>query len=217
MIPRPQRLGRDYVLRHGETVYNAAGRMQGDHPHTPLTRAGFAQADAMGAALRDALGARPAITLWSSPAGRALQTLAVICEHLELDWHAARTDPRLVEIGMGAWSGRYYAELAAEVGSFVDREQGLYTRPPEGGEWYDAIAVRVGGWLDDTDGDPGDRLVVMHGMSSRVLRGLMTGADVLPRFGAAVAPALPQGSVAVIADGRETVLLRGTGAHETPT
>lgn len=217
MKPRRNRAGRDFIARHGETVYNAAGRMQGDHPHTPLTRAGFAQADAMGAALRTLLGPRPKLTLWASSAGRALQTLAIVAEHLELDWHAARVDDRLVEIGMGRWSGRYYRDVVAEHGSFVDRAQGLYTRAPDGGEWYDAIQHRVTGWLDDTDADAGDRLVIMHGMSSRVLRGVMTGQDVLPAFDAPIAPALPQGSVALIEHGVETVVHRGTGAGETPT
>ena len=81
---RPRK-GRDFVARHGETVFNAAHRLQGDAAHTPLTRAGFAQADELGRALRGLLGAKPALTLWASPTGRALQTLAVICEHLELD------------------------------------------------------------------------------------------------------------------------------------
>ena len=72
------RRGRDFIARHGETVFNAAGRLQGDHPHTPLTRAGFRQADEMGEALRHVLGDKPALTLWASPTGRALQTLAVI-------------------------------------------------------------------------------------------------------------------------------------------
>ena len=71
-MARGIRKGRDFIARHGETVYNRAKRMQGDHPHTPLTRAGFAQADEMGAALREKLGPKPAITLWSSTAGRAL-------------------------------------------------------------------------------------------------------------------------------------------------
>ncbi|WP_326524906.1 histidine phosphatase family protein [Sphingomonas sp.] len=217
MEPGRSRLGRDFVARHGETVYNVAGRMQGDHPHTTLTRAGFAQADAMGATLRDLLGPRPKLTMWASTAGRALQTLAVIAEHLELDWHAARTDPRLVEIGMGAWSGRYYRDVIAEAGDFVDRAHGLYTRAPQDGEWYDAIAARVALWLADTDDDPGDRLVIMHGMSSRVLRGVMTGQDVLPGFDAPVAANLPQGSIAMIEHGRETIVHRGTGAGETPT
>src|SRR3954467_5882173 len=146
-MPASNRKGRDYIARHGETVFNIAGRMQGDHPHTPLTRAGFAQADAMGAALRELLGAKPKLTLWSSSAGRALQTLAIIAEHLELDWHQAKTDDRLLEIGLGAWSGRYYADLQAEIGDFLDMEHGLYRRPPQGGEWYDAIAARVSSWL----------------------------------------------------------------------
>lgn len=210
------RKGRDFIARHGETVFNIAGRMQGDHPHTPLTRAGFAQADAMGAALRDLLGPRPKLTLWSSSAGRALQTLAIIAEYLELDWHQAKTDDRLVEIGMGAWSGRYYADLQEEVGTFLDLEHGLYTRPPEGGEWYDAIAARVSGWLADTDEDPGDRLVIMHGMSSRILRGVMTGGDVMPQFDAPVAPDLPQGSIVLVEQGVEHVVHLGTGRGAAP-
>jgi len=214
--PVSNRKGRDFIARHGETVFNIARRMQGDHPHTPLTRAGFAQADAMGAALRELLGPKPKLTLWSSSAGRALQTLAVIAEHLELDWHQAKTDDRLVEIGMGAWSGRYYADLQKEVGIFLDLEHGLYTRPPEGGEWYDAIADRVSGWLRDTDEDPGDRLVIMHGMSSRILRGVMTGADAMPQFDAPVAPDLPQGSIVLIEQGVERVVHLGTGHGAAP-
>ncbi len=46
-----KRRGRDFIARHGETVFNAAGRLQGDHAHTPLTRAGFAQAEEMAAAI----------------------------------------------------------------------------------------------------------------------------------------------------------------------
>ena len=210
------RKGRDFIARHGETVFNSARRMQGDHPHTPLTRAGFAQADAMGAALREILGPKPKITLWSSSAGRALQTLAIIAEYLELDWHQARTDDRLVEIGMGAWSGRYYADLLGEAPGFLDIEHGLYTRPPPGGEWYDAIAARVSGWLADTQDDPGDRLVIMHGMSSRILRGVMTGREVMPQFGAPVAPDLPQGSIVRIEQGVETVVHLGSGRDAAP-
>ena len=214
--PDSNRKGRDFIARHGETVFNIARRMQGDHPHTPLTRAGFAQADAMGAALREILGPKPEITLWSSSAGRALQTLAIIAEHLELDWHQARTDDRLVEIGMGEWSGRYYAELADEIGPFVDDEHGLYLRSPPGGESYSAIAERVSSWLADTDDDPGDRLVIMHGMSSRILRGIMTRDEILPQFGAPAALDLPQGSIVLIENGEESVAYWGSGRSASP-
>lgn len=204
----PARQGRDFIARHGETVFNAARRLQGDHPHTPLTRAGFAQAEEMGRALRAHLGARPALTLWSSSAGRALQTLAIIAEHLELDWHQARTDDRLLEIGMGSWGGRYYADLTAEVGEVVT-PGGLLRCAPDG-ERYEAIAARVSGWLADTAQDAGDRLVIMHGISSRVLRGVMTGAP-HDSCGAPVLPGHPQGSVTMIERGHETLVHEGTG------
>jgi probable phosphoglycerate mutase len=184
--------------------------MQGDHAHTPLTRAGFTQADEMGAALRAALGAKPKLTLWASPTGRALQTLAVIAEHLELDWHGARTDARLVEIDMGGWGGRYYADVIAEFGPVVDRAAGLLVPAPDG-ERYDAIAARIGAWLDDTDDDPGDRLVIMHGISSRVLRGVMTGAPDIAGYDAPALGDLPQGSVVMIAGGVEHIVHVGRG------
>ena len=175
-------------------MFNAAVRMQGDVEHTPLTRAGFAQAEAMGEALRRRLGPRPPLALWASPTGRALQTLAVIAEHLELDWHAARTDARLREIDMGEWSGRLYPTSIAETGPLYDAGTGLFTRCPPGGEWYDEIAARLESWLDDMARREGDRLIVMHGMSSRVLRGMLVGAADPPGCGAPVAPGLPQGA-----------------------
>ena len=41
-----------FIARHGETVFNAVGRMQGMDVHTPLTREGCEQAVRMGEALR---------------------------------------------------------------------------------------------------------------------------------------------------------------------
>ena len=205
--------GRTYIARHGETVFNAGARIQGETAHTPLTRAGFAQAEEMGETLRRRLGPRPALTLWSSPAGRALQTLAVIAEHLELDWHEARTDARLGEIGMGEWSGRAYSELLAEHGPLIDPATRLFSRPAPGGEWYDAVAARLRAWIDERAGEDEDRLVVTHAMSSRVLRGLLTEMADRPECGAPVADGLPQGSVVEIADGVERVVhLGGAGA-----
>lgn len=208
----PRIQGRIFIARHGETVFNADARIQGDVAHTPLTRAGFAQAEEMGAALRAHLGTRPKLILWSSPAGRALQTMAVIAEHLGLDWHSARIDDRLSEIGMGEWSGRAYRELVAEHGDLIDRETRLFTRPAPGGEWYDAVASRLRAWAEEQSGEEGERLVVMHGMSSRVLRGLLTGMESRPECGAPVADGHPQGSVVEIEDGVETVIHLGGGA-----
>jgi broad specificity phosphatase PhoE len=174
--------------------------------HTPLTRAGFRQAEAMGEALKARLGWRPDLVLWSSPSGRALQTLAIVAEHVGLDWHAARIDERLAEIGMGRWTGRCYRDVVAESGPLYDPETLLFTRPAPEGEWYDSVAARLRSWIDDTAGEPGDRLVLMHGMSSRVLRGLLTAAAPHPACGAPVAPALSQGAIVEIDRGAETLL-----------
>jgi probable phosphoglycerate mutase len=204
--------GRFFIARHGETVFNAAGRMQGDQMDTPLTRAGFAQADAIGAGLAAFLGDGPAPHhLWASPYGRALQTLAIVCEHVGEDWHRARRDARLAEINVGAWGGRSYGEIIAEQGEIVDRSCGLFSVRPPQGEWYDEIAARLTSWLDEHGSDEGDKLIIMHGMSSRVLRGLMTGLDVDRRWSAPVAPGLPQGSMVVIEDRVERVVHLGAG------
>jgi broad specificity phosphatase PhoE len=206
-----------YVARHGETVFNAAARLQGGTVHTPLTRAGFAQAEAMGEALRARLGPRPALDLWASPTDRALQTLAIIAEHLELDWHRARTDPRLSEIDVGDWGSRSYREVEAMSPGFFDPAARLFAQRPPNGEWYDDIARRLTGWLDDTKDDAADRLVVMHGISSCVLRGLLTGLPHREGCDAPVALGLDQGAIACIEDGAETVLHcpAATSVHRT--
>jgi glucosyl-3-phosphoglycerate phosphatase len=204
--------GRLFIARHGETVFNAAGRMQGDAVDTPLTRAGFAQADAMGEGLAHFLGGAPRPPhLWASPYGRALQTLAIVCEHIGADWHQARRDRRLSEINVGGWGGRTYAEIIDEQGDILDRSCGLFSVRPPQGEWYDEIAARLTSWLDEHGQETGDKIILMHGMSSRVLRGLLTGLDVESRWSAPIAPGLPQGSMVMIEDGVETVIHRGTG------
>jgi glucosyl-3-phosphoglycerate phosphatase len=206
--------GRIFIARHGETVFNAAARMQGQkNLHTPLTRAGFAQADAMGSALAAWLGTRQTLSLWSSSAGRALQTLAIIAEHIGADWHGVHADDRLQEIDVGEWSGRTYAEIHSEIGDFVDREASLFTVRAPGGEGYDDVAARLSSWIEESAHERSDRLVLMHGMSSRVLRGLLLGLPVDPRFGAPIAPSLPQGTMVMIGGGEEKIINMGGGVH----
>lgn len=204
--------GRIFIARHGETVFNAAGRMQGRTQDTPLTRVGFAQADAMGAALATYLGTKQSLQMYCSPSGRALQTLAIAAEHIGADWHEATHDARLQEIDVGAWGGRTYAEIIAEQGEIMDREASLFSVRPPGGEWYDDIAARLSSWIDETRGDRGDRLVIMHGMSSCILRGILLGLPTDPRFGAPIAPRLAQGTLVMIGNGAETIVKTGSGA-----
>lgn len=204
--------GKLFIARHGETVFNAAARLQGNHAHTPLTRAGFEQADEMGAVLAHRLGHRPDVTLWSSSAGRALQTIAIIAEHLGLDWHDTVHDDRLVEIDTGSWAGRYYADVTAEHGPIIDMDRRLLKPAPDG-EDYAAIARRVGDWWESEGSRGGDKIVIMHGISSRVLRGVLLGLDALPGYGAPVADGLPQGSVTMIENGREELVVLGDGGE----
>ncbi|MBE7217162.1 MAG: histidine phosphatase family protein [Caulobacteraceae bacterium] len=197
-----------YLARHAETVFNAGARMQGAIAHTPLTRAGFRQAEAMGEALAGAVPPGAELELWASPAGRTVQTAAILAEHLRRDPFEVRTDARLLEIGVGAWEGRTYAEIAAAHGPVVDRARGLFSVQAPGGEWYPAIAERLRGWLADLD-PARDVLAVSHGVTSRVLRGLLAGG---PDYeGVPVGDAVPQGSVVLIEHGRETVLHVGAG------
>lgn len=204
-----------FIARHGETVYNSIARMQGQRAlHTPLTRAGFRQADAMGRALDPWFADQPAPILWSSSAGRALQTLAIVAEHVGADWHQTKTDDRLQEIDVGDWSERTYSDIAATSGPIVDLEHRLFAVRPPNGEWYDDVAARLSSWIDEAITEPGDAIVLMHGMSARVLRGLLLGLPVLANFDAPIAGSLPQGSMVMICDGAEQIVTLGKGLEE---
>jgi glucosyl-3-phosphoglycerate phosphatase len=206
---------RIFIARHGETVFNAAGRMQGQWAvHTPLTRDGFLQADDMGRALAHYLGGDKSLTLWSSTAGRALQTLAIVAEHIGADWHQTKRDDRLQEIDVGDWSDRTYADIEAENGPIVDREKRLFCVKPPGGEWYDDVAARLSAWVKDVAQEDGDILVLMHGMSARVLRGLLLDLPFDPELGAQIARSLSQGSMVMIRDGVEEIVVSGDGSGE---
>jgi broad specificity phosphatase PhoE len=198
-----------YLARHAETVFNRHRRMQGNDAHTPLTRDGIAQAEAMGAALArhfaDSGEAVPRI--WASPAGRTLQTAAIVAEHLGVGFFDVAADRRLREIEVGRWTGRLYAEIVAEEGEIIDAEHWLFRMPIPEGEQYSDIAARLADWLADAGDSPA--LVISHGMTARVLRGLLVGGR--PYHGVPIAADLPQGTVVRIAGGAEDALHLGSG------
>jgi broad specificity phosphatase PhoE len=203
-----------FIARHGETVFNKIARMQGQAElHTPLTWDGCVQARIMGRALANFLGDEPRPQLWSSSAGRALQTLALIAEEIGADWHQTSRDDRLLEIDVGTWSSRTYADIAAEIGPIVDLEHKLFSVRPQGGEWYDDVAVRLTDWIGEQRFEQ-DMLVICHGMTARVLRGLMLGQPPLGGFDAPIASSLAQGSMVMIRDGVEELVVNGEGAGE---
>jgi glucosyl-3-phosphoglycerate phosphatase len=203
-----------FIARHGETVFNRIARMQGQaEVHTPLTWEGCVQAKMMGRALADYLGKDARPQLWSSSAGRALQTLALVAEEIDADWHKTRRDDRLLEIDVGNWSSRTYADIAAEIGPIVDMEHKLFSVRPDGGEYYDDVAARLSHWLAEQAFEE-DMLIICHGMTARVLRGLLLNHEPMERFGAPIAPSLAQGSMAMIRDGVEELVVDGAGAGE---
>ncbi len=211
ILTRGKRL---FIARHGETVFNKIARMQGQaEVHTPLTWQGCVQAHEMGQALAVYLGDDPLPELWSSTAGRALQTLAIVAEQVGADWHQTRRDDRLLEIDVGKWSSRTYADISAEIGPIVDLEHKLFSVRPEGGEYYDDVAARLSDWLADQQFEQ-DMLVICHGMTARVLRGLLLGHEPMERFGAPIAPSLAQGSMVMIRDGVEELVVDGDGLGE---
>lgn len=199
-----------YLARHAETVFNRARRMQGNDAHTPLTRVGVAQAEAMGVALARHFAATgtPLPALWSSPAGRAQQTAAIVADHLGVDWFGVRLDPRLREIEVGRWVGRDYADIVAEEGDILDHDHRLFRMPIPGGEHYADIAARLASWLADAGDAP--VLVISHGMTARVLRGLLVGGRDF--HGVSIAADLPQGTVVRIEGGAEEAIHLGAGA-----
>ena len=198
------------IARHAETVYNADARMQGQMGHTPLTRTGIAQAEAMGAALAGLIDPAVPLDLWSSPSGRTLQTAAIVAEHLGRRYFDIRTDPRLLEIDVGEWQGRSYADIVAEQGEILDRARRLFTVTAPRGEDYTRIATRLERWLAELNPDR-DILVISHGQTLRVLRGLLAGGE--PFRGTTVGKDAPQGTVFLIENGRQSVLHRGQGDH----
>jgi probable phosphoglycerate mutase len=91
------------VIRHGETEWNVANRVQG-HGDSRLTAAGRAQARSL--ALR--LAGEHFDLLVSSDLGRALETAQPLAE---ASAHAIQRDARLRERNFGAGEGLSYEEI----------------------------------------------------------------------------------------------------------
>ncbi len=200
-----------YLARHAETIFNRDARMQGNAAHTPLTRDGIAQAEAMGAALAGHFGPKPDLAIWASPTGRTLQTASIIAEHLGLYYFDIQTDARLAEINVGDWVGLRYQDIVKTHGPIVCPERRLFSQRPPNGEWYPDMAARLQSWLADL---PADRpaLVISHGLTSRVLRGHLVGGTPFEPGCVPVAPEAPQGTVFRIEGGAEAMLHVGTGS-----
>jgi len=159
-----------YLVRHGQTVFNAEGRQQG-HLDSALTALGRAQAAAVGRLLQGLIGKPDGWRLIASPLGRAQATAAVIGETLRLP---VETDPRVIEVSFGEWDGRLRRELALEHPETFSRKDWQFAAP--GGESFEAVHARVSAWLADLPPEPSRKVIVVsHGGAGRVLRGAFLG------------------------------------------
>ena len=165
-----------YLVRHGETEWNRAGRVQG-HLDSPLTANGEAQAHAVGEALRELIDG-DGFDIVASPLGRTRATAAIIRDALGDEGIAIATDDRLREISWGDWDGLTFDEIdTRDPGERARRRDDRWDHRPPGGESYAETALRAADWLAGADSlagaDPARRLIaVSHGGIGRLLRGL---------------------------------------------
>src|SRR5258705_1596824 len=92
-----------YFARHGETVANVEHRFQGRND-TPLTELGRRQARMLADILAGCVALRAHPRFVSSPLPRTRTTMEIILDALGLP-REYETDPRLMEIDLGDWSG----------------------------------------------------------------------------------------------------------------
>ena len=159
-----------FVLRHGQTEWNLAGRMQG-RMDSPLTSLGEAQADVHGALLKDLGGVDE---LWVSSAGRAKATAALVNNHLAAP---VRFSDHLLERDCGTWSGKTLDEVAAsEPDNWSARKRDPYHHRPGGGENVSDLRQRFSHLLDDFESV--ERLaIVAHGVVSKAILQHFLGLD----------------------------------------
>src|SRR4051812_48407683 len=148
------------LIRHGQSTYNAQGRLQGQ-ADPPLSAAGRAEAERL----------KPCVPRFeraiTSDLVRASETAAL------LGYPDAVRDVRWREIDLGEWAGRAIAEFSDETAAAW---RGGPLNPP-GGESWKQFAARVGGAVDELVRAGGTWLVVCHGGAVRAAVSHVTGAD----------------------------------------
>lgn len=153
-----------YVVRHGQTEWNVARRMQG-RLDSPLTDTGRAQADVHGRTLAR-LGEIDCLVV--SPLGRTSATAELVNAHLGAP---VRFEAALVERDCGAWSGLTLGQIQARYPAEWRRRGAdpYHHRPPDGENLPD-MESRVGDLLDRLLVGPAAALaLVTHGVMSRVI------------------------------------------------
>lgn len=164
-----------YLLRHGETVWNRSGRLQGQLD-APLTEQGTRQAVAMGKTLKEILG-QGAFHFLASPLGRTRQSAALIAEQLGYDYDSITWDERLKEITLGDHDGYPgWAQLNKDHPELAKlREADPWNFQHPNGESSQMVQDRVRPLLAEMTQREGVLVVVAHGVVNKILRGLYLG------------------------------------------
>jgi 2,3-bisphosphoglycerate-dependent phosphoglycerate mutase len=160
-----------WLVRHGESTWNALGLAQGHSDQPRLTRRGVRQARYAANQLRG----RPISAVYASDLRRAAATAAPLAAALGL---SVTRDPRLRERGLGVLEGTpSVAVPAALSGVAGDRVIDPDARPPDGESLRD-LYWRVAGFAGDLLDAGREAAVVAHGGTLRVLGAYLRGVPV---------------------------------------
>lgn len=154
------------LIRHGETTWNAAGRIQG-HKNSPLSELGIAQADTLRHRLRRV---HPA-AIYSSDLTRAVDTIRPTSDALQVP---IVTREALREKSFGVWEGLTPIEVEERFpGQWPQyRSHADLNFPIPGGETWEEVYERVVGACRDIVASHGaDETVIItgHGGSLRTI------------------------------------------------
>jgi probable phosphoglycerate mutase len=186
-------------IRHGETDWNAEGRLQG-RQDIPLNARGRHQAEKAGRTVLRILGPEavrsPDLPFLCSPLGRARQTMEIARAAMGLPVDAYSLDERVVELTFGEWEGLTWPEVKAREPTAASwREGDKWRFTPPKGESYAMLAERLRPWVESLDREA---VVVSHGGVARALMAMVGG---LPEERAALAD-IWQGRVLVFHNGK---------------
>ena len=153
-----------YLIRHGQTEWNVAKRMQG-RLDSPLTSAGRAQAAVHGRLLSEIAGLEQLIV---SPSGRRRETACILNSHVQAPM---RHDEALMERDCGEWSGLTIEEIEQHFPeSWEARQEDPFDHRPPGGENHEDLVQRARPLLADLlRGDRVEVGLVTHGVMSRAI------------------------------------------------
>lgn len=159
-----------YFIRHGETDWNAAGRVQGSRD-IPLNQKGIGQASAAGAILHELIRTNSREPLHfeyvASPLGRARHTMDLLRAALGLPSEGYRLIPDLREIAYGDWEGMTFAEMEQHnPAHYALRLKDRWGTAAPSGESYAQVADRLSAWYGALEADT---VAVAHGGTMRAL------------------------------------------------